>query len=54
MLRRNRKKISGQAIAEYALMLAMFTAVALTLFFLFAVLTEFGWRAVALIAWEPA
>lgn len=50
---RRKKSCGGQVLAEYALMLAMFAAVSAVLLFLLAVFSDFSWRVLALIAWEP-
>ena len=50
---RRKRSCSGQVLAEYALMLAMFAAVSAVLLFLLAVFTDFSWRVLSLIAWEP-
>lgn len=43
----------GQVLAEYTALLVMFTLVAITLLLLLAVFTEYGWRIIALVGWEP-
>lgn len=53
MRRRARKNESGQALAEYSVMLFMVVLVALTLFLLMRLFLEYGWRILTLIAWEP-
>ena len=53
MRRRARKDESGQALAEYTVMLALVVLVTLTLFLLMRVFLEYGWRLLSLIAWEP-
>lgn len=54
-MRNLKKKTScrGQVIAEYAVMAAVFTIVALSLLFLLAAVTGHGWRVLSLLAWEP-
>ena len=43
----------GQILTEYALMLVAFVAVTCLLVLLLAAFTEYGWRLVSLVAWEP-
>jgi len=50
---KNRKICSGQVIAEYAVMAAIFVVVSLSLLFLLAAVTGHGWRVLSLLAWEP-
>lgn len=50
---RRKKACSGQVLAEYALMLVMFAAVSAVLLLLLAVFSDFSWRVLSLIAWEP-
>lgn len=52
-MRKNGKKESGQVLAEYAAMLVMFALVVITMFLLLAVFTEYGWRLIAFVGWEP-
>ena len=44
-----RKEDKGQVISEYAIVLAMFTMIAVMLIFLLAVFTEYGWRIIVLV-----
>ncbi|MDD3117897.1 MAG: hypothetical protein PHQ27_01840 [Victivallales bacterium] len=43
---------SGQALVEYVIMLSMFAVVALVLFVLMAVFSEYGWRMVSLVSMD--
>ncbi len=52
-MRKQRKSSRGQVIAEYALMLVMLTAVSAVLLFLLAAFTDFSWRVLSFVAWEP-
>ncbi len=40
-------------MTEYAIALFLFVLVALSLLFLISAFTDYGWRIVSLIAWEP-
>lgn len=54
--RRSRKRgagSGGQVMSEYAIMLAMFAMAALVFLLLLAGFLDYGWRVLALIAWEP-
>ena len=46
------RRQSGQVLAEYAALLAMFVAVSAVLVLLAAVFTEYGWRVVSLVSLE--
>lgn len=50
---KNGSRERGQVLAEYAALLVMFTLVAITMLLLLAVFTEYGWRIIALVGWEP-
>ena len=51
-MKQNRQE-NGQVLTEYAIMLVMFALVAISLFLLLAVFTEYGWRLIAFVSWEP-
>jgi len=51
-MRKDRQE-NGQVLTEYAIMLVMFALVTITLFLLLAVFTEYGWRLIAFVSWEP-
>lgn len=50
---RGSRTASGQAATEYAVMLFLFVLIALSLMFLIGAFTDYGWRIISLIAWEP-
>lgn len=51
-IRKNRS-CRGQVIFEYAITMVMFMLAAFVLVLLMSALTEYGWRLISLIAWEP-
>lgn len=51
-MKRNRRE-NGQVLTEYAILLVMFALVTISLFLLLAVFTEYGWRLIAFVSWEP-
>lgn len=44
---------SGQVLAEYSIMLFSVVLISLALLGLLAAFTEYGWRIIELVAWEP-
>ena len=50
---RRKRRISGQVLAEYAVMLVFCTFFALLFFMLMAAFSEYGMRLIGLVSWEP-
>lgn len=42
----------GQTLVEFAMMLVVSALMALSLLFLFGMLSEYGWRILTCLAWE--
>lgn len=53
MDRAGKRRISGQVMAEYVLMLVMFVMAAVAMLFLLAAISGYGWRSIVLVLWEP-
>jgi hypothetical protein len=49
-MNKQRKYEKGQAMVEFAVVIAMMLGVCLTMMFMLSVFTEYGWRIVSLVA----
>lgn len=50
---RKNHAVRGQVLTEYAIMLAVFVMISMVFLFLFAAFSQYGWRMLSLVAWEP-
>jgi hypothetical protein len=53
MIVKRKKSESGQAIAEYATMLAMFVGISMILLFLLMTFSQYGFRLISLVCEYP-